>query len=98
MEAKPVKTLAVISKEGKYLVGKKRLAKSGTKKSYDKVLAFDIVPKPVAQNVNPNVPLVNNFVQAPAEPEEKKSMIPVTDLQKKLEATRAAEANRLLLE
>lgn len=75
-------------------MGKKRLAKSGTKKSYDKVLAFDIVPKPVAQNN----PLINNFVQAPAKPEEKKSMIPVTDLQKKLEATRAAEANRLLLE
>lgn len=74
VEAKPIKTLAVISKEGKYLVGKKRLAKSGTKKNtYDKVLAFDIVPVvqnviPAAQNVNPvpqNNIQVNNFVGAP---------------------------------
>ena len=74
VEANPVKTLAVISKEGKYLVGKKRLAKSGTKKSYDKVLAFDIVPKPIVQNINPpqnidpvaqNNIQVNNFVGPP---------------------------------
>lgn len=46
-QPKPEKHLKVLSKEGNYLVGKKRLAKSGTKKTYDKVLAFDVVPNPV---------------------------------------------------